>query len=178
LKFCPNCGFKLPDEAAKFCPNCGANLAPSVATQPAAVESQMTGQQRNDKAFELLKKELSVRASDLAKNIADSLLEKWKTSGRYPQRLGKIVDELAEKVLPTLIQDELRSTVWQNGELIETSSGQMETSVSASFPVKLETGIPLFGKISIERVRLTMKGTVDISSSSVTKVQVGALELE
>lgn len=35
MKFCPNCGAQLEDQAA-FCPNCGANTDPNVQQNPAA----------------------------------------------------------------------------------------------------------------------------------------------
>lgn len=176
MNFCPNCGFKLPVEGAKFCPECGTGLQSSTAQHPASA-AYAAKEEKSDRAFELLKEELSESVADLAKNIADSLLEKWKTSGKYPKRVGGALDVLVERALPIAIKAKLGSVAWENVKASETSEGKLETAVSTSFPVEIETGIPLVGKIAIKRVRLTMKGDVDVVSKEVSQVRVGALDL-
>lgn len=125
----------------------------------------------------MLKRELATKAGELAKNISGSLIEKWKASGKYPKRFGSVVDPFMERAVPPLIEMKVRGQPWNNESATETSEGKLETSVSSSFPLELQTGIPLLGKVTIKSVRLTMRGLVDVESGNVSQLGVGGIDL-
>lgn len=177
MKFCPNCGFKLPVEGAKFCPDCGTDLQSLTQPRGTVSETHATREERIAKSFELLKVELPKRSGDLAKSIADALMEKWKESGKYPRRLGKVLDVVVEGALPRIIEATLRGFSWKDEAVTETARGRLETRVSTVFPLEIETGIPLVGKITLKGVRLTVAGTCDVDSGNVSELRVGALDL-
>jgi len=161
MKFCPECGTKLSIEGLKFCPECGTNLQTNISTAHAhAVFS--SPEQESAKAFELLKGELSSKAGEVAKDVGDSIIEKWKGSGRYPKRFGNVMDAIIERAVPPLVQMKIRSMPWKNEGVSVTTEGKSETSVSTSFPLELQTGIPLLGKVTLKEVKLTMRGLVDV----------------
>ena len=179
MSFCPNCGAKLSAGGAKFWPECGTNLQALISAQipmpmPAVTTSK---EERSTKAFELLRSELSKKAAELAKEIGDSLIEKWKASGKYPKRFGSVINTLVERAVPPLVEMKVRGVSWEDGEATEASEGKFDTSVSTSFPVELQTGIPLLGKITIKEVRLIMRGLVDEASGNVSQLRVGGLDL-
>jgi hypothetical protein len=176
LNFCPNCGTRLSVEGLKFCPECGTNLRTTVSSAlvPTAFS---TPPQDSARAFELLKGELSSKAGDVAKSVGDSIIEKWKASGRYPKRFGKVIDALMERAVPTLVQMKIRSMPWKDEGVSVTSEGKSETSVSTSFPLELQTGIPLLGKVTLKEVKLTMRGLVDVGSGNVSQLCLGNVDL-
>ena len=181
MKFCPNCGAKLPTETVKFCPECGFKLAgaveapaPAPAT-PTAVQPREP-QTQNQQAFELLKTEISKNASSLSKNIVDEVLEKWKPCRACPESVGRAINVIAEQALPSAVGVAVSSAVWQNEQSIETD-GHWDTSVSTIFPVKFDTHVPLVGKVHIDEVKLTVKGSVDTDSNSVTDLRIGSINL-
>ena len=176
MKFCPNCGAKLPSETVKFCPECGFKLAPAAEAPTGVVEPPATARLKSEKTFDLLKTDLAKSAGSLSKNIADELLEKWKTSGKYPQGMGRVIGMIAEQVLPSAVEVAVKSAVWQNEQSIEVG-GHWETSVSTAFPLKLDTGLPLVGKVHIQEVKLTIKGNVDVNSNTVTELRIGSINL-
>jgi len=176
MNFCPNCGIKLTVEGTKFCPECGANLRTGIPAVPASVMLS-SSEQKATTAFELLKAELSSKASVFAKDIANSVIGKWKTSGKFPKRFGKVLDALVERALPPLVEMKIRGMPWKNEAASEISEGKLETSVSSSFPLELQTGIPLLGKITLKEVRLTIRGLVDVESRNVSQLTVGGVDL-
>ncbi len=160
----------------KFCPECGTNLQTTV-SPPRGPVAFSTLEQKNAKAFELLKSELSSMAGAVAKDIGDSLIQKWKVSGKYPKRFGSVVDKLVERAVPPLVEMKIRSMPWKNEAVNETSEGKLETSVSTSFPLELQTGIPLLGKVALKEVKLTMRGLVDVESGNVSQLSLGGVDL-
>lgn len=176
MKFCPDCGAKLYVEGLKFCPECGTNLQTTVSSAHAPV-SFSTPQQESARAFELLNGELSSKAAEVAKNVGDSIIQKWKASGRYPKRFGTVMDAIMERAVPPLLQMKIRSMPWKNEGVSVTSEGKSETSVSTSFPLELQTGIPLLGKVTLKEVKLTMRGLVDVGSGNVSQLCLGGVDL-
>jgi len=176
MNFCPNCGTKISVEGMKFCPECGANLQTTI-SPPHAPSVFSTPDQASAKAFEVLKSELSSQAGEVAKNVGDSLIEKWKVSGKYPKRFGNVVDAFVERAVPPLVEMKIRSMPWKNEVANVTSEGKLETSVSTSFPLELQTGIPLLGKVTLKEVKLTMRGLVDVGSGNVSQLGLGGLDL-
>ncbi len=116
-------------------------------------------------------------AGAVAKDIGDSLIQKWKVSGKYPKRFGSVVDKLVERAVPPLVEMKIRSMPWKNEAVNETSEGKLETSVSTSFPLELQTGIPLLGKVALKEVKLTMRGLVDVESGNVSQLSLGGVDL-
>jgi len=177
IKFCPNCGTKLPIETAKFCPECGFRLDYASGTVTVTTEKPVTDQPKNEKAFELLKNEIFKNTDNLSRTIADELLEKWKPCRSCPQSVGRAVDVIAERVLPSAVQLAVSSVVWQDEQSIEMD-GHWDTTVSTAFPIKLNTGIPFLGKVHIDEVKLTIKGNVDVNSNAVTELRIERIGLQ
>ena len=121
MHFCPNCGFKFAVEEAKFCSECGTALNNLSGYAVGQTGTYITGKQQNDLAYELLKNELYRRRADQGKDIANSLVEKWKVSGKFPQKLGRAVEVVLRNVLPPIIQSKLSTIDWQNEAITETS---------------------------------------------------------
>lgn len=56
-------------------------------------------------------------------------------------------------------------------------SQRYHVTIKTYFPVEIDTGIPLIGKVVIMRAVLIMGGDVDLSTNSVTNLNIESLSI-
>jgi len=123
----------------------------------------------------LFKDELSKTRNEVSKKIAVAFMEKWRGSGSFPAEPATQPGEAIEATLLTAIMNALAGAAWEDDNAVEFL-GKLETSVLASFPLALDTGMSSAGQVTIPRVRVVMIGTVDVVSATVTNIRVGTVE--
>lgn len=176
---CPKCLSQVTQttfDGVEYCPICQTKLPPKSEAQRSDLARSTAKPQAGRRALGLFKEELSKAGHELVKKLAGALLEKWRLSGTYPPVVDAQQVVESEAVLLPAIKEALSGAAWEDDNVVEFL-GKLETSVSVSFPLALETGVPSIGRVTIPRVRLIITGTVDVISGAVTDVRIGAVDL-
>jgi hypothetical protein len=69
------------------------------------------------------------------------------------------------------------SLVWNNYDVNKAGSNLYDVYVVTYFPIEIDTGLPLIGTISIAKINLVLKGTVNIPSESISSIAVWKITL-
>ena len=127
-------------------------------------------------AFDLLKKELANPGSYLADQIIGNIFYELKSSENDVQRWIGIVGEAAAKnTIAAIINSKLPNLVWNKKQITYQTDHKFLVSAITYFPLEIDTGLPMIGTITVARITLVMKGTVDVMSKSVTNIAIESL---
>ena len=132
-----------------------------------------------EKAFGLLKKELAHPGSYIAEQVTNALFSELKSSNNEFQNWVVVIGEtLVKNTLASIIDSKMPTLVWNNKQVVHQGDREYSVSVITYFPIEIDTGVPLIGKISVAKVSLTMSGTVDVALKTVTNIIIDSLGFE
>jgi len=175
---CPKCLSQVTQttfDGVEYCPVCQTKLPSSPGIRPVGSTSYPAKPQAGRRALTLLKDELSKMRNEVSKKVAVALMEKWRGSGSFLPELATQPGEATEAAMAEAISNALAGSAWVDDKAVEFL-GKLETSVSISFPLALETGAPSASQVTIPSVRVVMIGTVDVVLGTVTNIRVGVVE--
>lgn len=146
-----------------------------------SIRSELTQAQtriEETKAYELLKKEVAKPGGYIADTLTNELFDELKESENKIVTWIAIVGQTTVKnAITSLINAKMPSLVWNNYDVNKADSNLYDAYVVTYFPIEINTGLPLIGTISIAKINLVLKGTVNILSESISSVAVWKITL-
>jgi outer membrane murein-binding lipoprotein Lpp len=141
-----------------------------------SIQSELTQAQtriEETKAYEILKKEVAKPGGYIADTLTDGLFDELKKSENKIVTWIAIVGQTAVKnALASLINAKMPSLVWNNYDVIKAGNNLYDVYIVTYFPIEIDTGLPLIGTISIAKINLVLKSTVNILYETVSSVKV------
>ena len=113
-------------------------------------------------AYELMRKTLS-DPNLLSNQITDKIISSDKTLNQFRAQISGL--------LSATINTKLPSVNWVKNSITPLSGRTYQTSMKTVFPIDLETGIPIIGKITIARIEIIATGSVNVETESVSNIQ-------
>lgn len=127
-------------------------------------------------SYGLLKRTLAKPGKDITNEITDELFDQLESSEyKFVQWISVVGETHAKDTLRDIMNLKIPSLVWNDYDIDLTSSNTYSTYAVTYFPITFDTEIPILGEITVTRVQLIMKGTVDIATEMVSSLEIVTL---
>ena len=113
-------------------------------------------------AYELLRKTLT-DPKLLSAQITNQVMTSINVPGIFQSQVSGIISTFISSKLPTVN--------WVKNSISVSSGRTYVTSMKSIFPIEIETGIPLVGKITVARLTIIATGLVNVETEAVTNIQ-------
>jgi prefoldin subunit 5 len=132
---------------------------------------------RND-AYRILRKNLAQPGSYISGQIVDKIFDELQSSNnQIIQWISVVGSSHVKNVISVIINSQIPTLVWNSYSISQIQENQYNTFMVTYFPLVFDTGLPIIGEITIAKVGLIMKGTVNVSTESVTNLEIYSLTI-
>lgn len=113
-------------------------------------------------AYELMRKSLS-DPNILSNQIADKIIDS--------NNILKPLKTQISGVVSSVIRSKIPSVNWVKNSISLSSGRTYQTSMKSVFPIEIETGIPVVGKVVIGKIEVIANALVNVETESVYNIQ-------
>lgn len=128
--------------------------------------------ERNE-VFRLLRKELANPSKVIADAIVSLILSQVRTD-TWVRLLG---ESAARSLLAPVINSKVPTVVWHDDAVSQFSGRTYVTSVKTFFPIEVDTGLPIIGRITIAKVVIVIQASVGVVNKAVSNISVKSIQL-
>jgi len=131
-----------------------------------------------NEAFYLLKKTLANPGTYIAEQITNRVFSELKSSeNKIQQWIGIVGETIVRNTIASIINSKIPSLVWNKDRVVYQGNNEYSVSVITYFPIEIDTGLPIIGTITVSRIALTMNGTINVESSTITDISIESIQI-
>lgn len=158
-----------------------SNKLNSLETKLNSLESELSEfffrADRND-AYRILRKNLAHPGSYISGRMVDMIFDELRSSNnRIIQWISIVGSEQVKNIISSIINSQIPTLVWNSYSIRRIQENQYDTYMVTYFPLVLPTGLPIIGDITIAKIGLIMKGTVNLSTETVSNLQIHSINI-